>query len=105
MPETLSVQICQACGSPSTSGFTHDLGQGHVHELCGDCGAASDAISYLRGVSHDPAARRARVARILELLDQADEVCGDESDLGRLEGGRVPIPPRFWRHRAQPVSP
>lgn len=83
MSTTISVQVCQACGSPSTSGWSHDLGEGDVYELCGDCGEVSDAISFLRGVgSLDHAARRARVLRILALLDQADELvderCGDQ---------------------------
>jgi hypothetical protein len=78
MPDAIAIQICQACGAPSTAGISHDLGQGDVHELCGQCLDVSDAVSHLGSPDGAAgyAARRARVARILDLLDRADEVCG-----------------------------
>jgi hypothetical protein len=79
MLDTINIQVCQACGAPSTAGFSHELPDGGVHELCGRCGEVSDAISGLGGLT-SYAARRERVTRILELLDQADEACSGESD-------------------------
>jgi len=78
MSTTISVQVCQACGLPSTSGWSHDLGEGDVYELCGRCADVSDAISRLGFLGHADAAgfaaRRERVMRIVELLQHADEL-------------------------------